>query len=81
MRTVRNVPDELHRALCTRASLRGRSIEADMHAVLEETVLPEGRAAPGSLLAAIGRSAGRTGEEFASFAQRDTSSARPIDLE
>ena len=53
-----------------------------MHAVLEETVLPEGRAAPGSLLAAIGRSAGRTGEEFASFTLRDTSAGPgPIDLE
>ena len=81
MLTVRNVPDEVHRALRARASLRGRSTEAEVRAILKETVLPEGRVALGSLLTAVGRRAGLTEEEFASFAQRDPSSARPIDLE
>ena len=81
MLTVRNVPDEVHRALRARASLRGRSTEAEVRAILKETVLPEGRAALGSLLTAVGRRAGLTEEEFAGFAQRDTSSARPVDLE
>jgi len=81
MLTVRNVPDEVHRALRARASLRGRSTEAEVRAILKETVLPEGRAALGSLLTAMGRRAGLTEEEFASFVQRDRSAAQPVDLE
>ena len=81
MLTVRNVPDVVHRALRARASLRGRSTEAEVRSILRETVLPEGRAALGSLLTTIGRRAALTEEEFAGFAQRDTSSDRPIDLE
>ena len=44
MLTVRNLPDEVHRALRVRAALRGRSTEAEVCAILAETVLPEGRA-------------------------------------
>lgn len=80
MLTVRNVPDEVHRALRARASSRGRSTEAEVRAILKETVLPEGRAALGSLLTAVGRRAGLTEEEFASFVQRDRSAAQPVDL-
>ena len=79
--TVRNLADEVHRALRVRAALRGRSTAAEVRAILEETVLPEGRAALGSLLTAVGRRAGLTDEESAGFAQRDTVPARPIDLE
>ena len=79
--TVRNVPDEVHRALRVRAALRGRSTEAEVRTILEETVLPEGRVALGSLLTGVGRRAGLTEEESAGFAQRDTAPARPVDLE
>ena len=48
--TVRNLPDEVHRALRVRAALRGRSTEAEVRAILAETVLPEGRVGLGSLL-------------------------------
>ena len=78
---VRNLPDEVHRALRVRAALRGRSTEAEVHAILEETVQPEGRVGLGSLLTAVGRRAGLTDGESAGFAQRDTAPARPIDLE
>ena len=81
MLTVRNLPDEVHRALRVRAALRGRSTEAEVRAILEEAVLPEGRAALGTLLTAVSRRAGSTDEEFAGFARRDTAPARPIDLE
>ncbi|MYF07277.1 MAG: plasmid stabilization protein, partial [Rhodospirillaceae bacterium] len=40
MLTVRNLPDEVHRALRVRAALRGRSTEAEVRAILAETVLP-----------------------------------------
>ncbi len=81
MLTVRNLPDEVHRALRVRAALRGRTTEAEVRAILAETVLPEGRAALGTLLTAVGRRAGLTDEEFADFAQRDTAAAQPIDLQ
>ena len=79
--TVRNVPDEVHRALRARATRRGRSTEAEVRAILKETVLPEGRVTLGSLLIAIGRRAGLTEEEFAGLARRDATPGRPIDLE
>ena len=79
--TVRNVPDEVHRALRVRAALRGRSTEAEVRAILEETVLPEGRVGLGSLLTAVGRRAGLTDEDSAGFARRDTTPGRPVDLE
>ena len=81
MLTVRNLPDEVHRALRVRAALRGRSTEAEVRAILAETVLSEGRVGLGSLLTAIGRRTGLTDEEFAGFAQRDSAPARPICLE
>ncbi len=79
--TVRNLSDEVHRTLRVRAALRGRSIEAEVRSILEETVLPEGRATLGTLLTAIGRRAGLTDGEFAGFAQRDIAPARPLNLE
>ena len=79
--TVRNVPDEVHRALRVRAALRGRSTEAEVRAILEETVLPEGRVGLGSLLTAVGRRAGLTEKESAGFAQRDPTPGRPVDLD
>ena len=81
MLTVRNLPDEVHRALRVSAARRGRSTEAEVRAILQETVLPEGRVGLGSLLTAIGRSAALSDEEFAAFGQRDTAPARPLDLE
>ena len=81
MLTVRNLPDEVHRALRVRAALRGRSTEAEVRAILEESVLPEGRIALGSLLTSIGQRAGLTEEDFSSFEQREKAPARPVELE
>lgn len=78
--TVRNVPEEVHRALRVRAALRGRSTEAEVRSILEETVLPEGRVGLGSLLTAIGRRVKLTDDELADFARRDKSPGRPIDF-
>lgn len=79
--TVRNVPDEVHRALRVRAARRGRSTEAEVRVILEEAVLPEGRVGLGSLLTAIGRRIKLTDDEMADFVRRDNSPGRPIDLE
>ncbi|MDV3125288.1 Arc family DNA-binding protein [Mycobacterium sp. 21AC1] len=79
--TVRNVSDEVHRALRVRAARHGRSTEAEVRAILEEAVKPEGRVKLGSLLADIGHQAKLTDEDFAVFDQRDQAPARPIDFE
>ena len=42
MSTVRNLSDEVHRALRVRAARRGRSTEAELRSILEESVLPNG---------------------------------------
>jgi len=80
--TVRNVPDEVHRALRVRAARHGRSTEAEIREILAAAVKPEGRVKLGSLLADIGRKARLTDEEFAVFEQvRDKTPARPVRFE
>lgn len=74
--TVRNQPDEVHRALRMRAAEHGRSTEAEIRAILEEAVKPTNRLKLGSLLADIGRKARLTDAEVDQFAQRDRTSAR-----
>ena len=53
--TVRNLPEETHRALRVRAAQHGRSTEAEIRVILEEAVRPEGRVKIGSALAAFGQ--------------------------
>ena len=79
--TVRNLPDEVHRGLRLRAVHHGRSTEAEVRAILEEAVRPEGRVKLGSLLATVGRRAALTQEEFAAFASRDATPGRPVSFE
>ena len=75
--TVRNVPDEVHRALRLRAATHGRSTEAEVRDILEQAVRPEGRIKLGSLLAEIGREAGGVDLEI----ERDGTPTEPINLE
>lgn len=82
MLTVRNLPDEVHRALRVRAALHGQSMEAEVREILETAVSPEGRAKLGSLLAEMGRQAKLTDEEFAIFGKvRDKAPVRQMDFE
>ena len=82
MLTVRNIPDEVHRALRMRAARHGHSMEAEVREILESAVAPEGRVKLGSLLADIGRKAKLTEEEFAVFEQvRDKTPTRPVSFE
>lgn len=69
MLTVRNLPDEVHRALRVRAAQHGHSMEAEVREILECAVSPEGRVKLGSLLADIGRQAKLTDEEAAVFGE------------
>jgi plasmid stability protein len=62
MLTVRNLPDEVHRALRVRAAGHGRSTEAEVRSILEDAVRPEGRLKLDSLLAKLGRESRLTDE-------------------
>lgn len=80
--TIRNVPDEVHRAIRVRAANNGRSAEAEIREILASAVKPEARVKLGSMLAEIGRQARLTDEEFAVFENlRDRSPARAVDFE
>lgn len=82
MMTVRNIPDEVHRALRVRAAMHGRSAEAEVRAILEDSVKAEGRVKLGSMLAEIGCQAKLTDEEFAVIEQvRDKTPANPVSFE
>ena len=82
MLTVRNLPDEVHRALRVRAALHGHSMEAEVREILETAVAPEGRIKLGTLLADIGKQAKLTDDEFAVLEQvRDKTPAKPVNFE
>jgi antitoxin FitA len=75
--TVRNLPEETHRALRARAAAHGRSTEAEIRAILESVVRPEERVKLGSLLAEIGREVGGVDLDI----ERDRTEGEPVDLE
>ena len=81
--TVRNLPDDVHRALRVRAAQHGRSTEAEVRDILEHAAKPEGRLKFGSLLASIAREAGGlTDAEVQQFNQlRDKTPAMPLSIE
>lgn len=81
--TVRNLPDDVHRALRVRAARHGRSTEAEIRDILEKAAKPEGRLKLGSLLVAIAREAdGLTDAEAAHFDRlRDRTPAEPTRFE
>lgn len=81
--TVRNVPEEVHRAIRVRAALHGRSAEAEVRSILEQAAKPEGRLKLGTLLTSIARDAGGFSDEEAErFNQlRDKTPAEPVSFE
>ncbi|GJE71060.1 hypothetical protein CHKEEEPN_2602 [Methylorubrum podarium] len=81
--TIRNVPDEVHRALRIRAAQHGRSTEAEIRAILEQAAKPAGRMKLGSLLSSIAREAGGLTEAEADAFDRlrDRQPAEPIRFE
>ena len=82
MLTVRNISDEVHRALRMRAAHHGHSMEAEVREILESAISPAGSVKLGSLLADMGRQAKLTDQEFAVFEQvRDKTPARPVRFE
>lgn len=81
--TIRNVPDEVHRAIRVRAALHGRSAEAEIRSILEQAAKPEGRLKLGALLTSIAREAGGlTDAEVERFNQlRDKIPVEPMSFE
>jgi len=75
--TVRNLPEETHRALKLRAAQHGRSTEAEIRQILEEAVRPKARLKVGSELAAFGRRLGGLDLEIA----RDPTPTEPATFE
>jgi antitoxin FitA len=56
--TVRNLPYETHRALRVRAARHGRSTEAEVRAIIEETVRPPQRLRIGTEIRRISQEVG-----------------------
>jgi len=56
--TIRNLPAEVHRALRLRAAGHGRSTEAEIRAILGESVKREGRLLVGTALRRFGEELG-----------------------
>jgi plasmid stability protein len=69
MLTVRNLPDDVHRALRVRAAQHGHSAEAEVRDILAIAVKPESRVRLGDALAALSRKIGLTNEDFEIFQQ------------
>lgn len=77
--TIRNLPAEVHRALKIRAAQHNRSTEAEMRAILEAAVRPEGRLRLGTALAEMSRKIGLTNADIEALEQaRDHSPAEPM---
>ena len=78
MLTVRNLPEEIHRALRVRAAQHGRSTEAEVREILAVAVKPEKRVRLGEALASLGREIGLTNEDVEVLERvRDTTPAEP----
>ena len=82
MLTVRNLPDDVHRALRVRAAQHGHSTEAEVREILAIAVKPENRVRLGEALVALGRKIGLTNEDFEVIYQvRDKTPAEPLRFE
>ena len=79
--TVRNLPEEVHRALRVRAAEHGRSTEAEVREILATAVLPPQRIRLGDALAALGRELELADADVDALeTMRDRTPAEPIDL-
>ena len=80
--TIRNLSDETHRALKIRAAQHNRSTEAEMRAILEAAVRPEGRLRLGTALAERSRKIGLSNADVGALEQTsDTAPAEPLRFE
>ena len=79
MLTVRNLPDDVHRALRMQAARHGHSAEAEVRDILAKAVKPFTRVRIGDALAAIGRKAGISNNDVDTLERvKDTMPAEPM---
>ena len=82
MLTVRNLPDDIHRALKARATQHGRSTEAEVREILAAAVKPEARLKMGDALAQLGQRFGVSDQDIEWLEQvRDRQPAEPMRFE
>ena len=82
MLTVRNLPDDVHRALRLQAASHGQSTEAEVRQILANAVNPPNRIKMGQALAAIGRELGLTNQDVEAMeAMRQQKPAEPMGFE
>ena len=62
--TIRNVPDDVHRALKQQAARNGRSLDAEVRTILSSAVKPETPVRLGDALSALSQQIGLTNEDF-----------------
>lgn len=74
--TIRGLSEETHRALKVRAATSGRSTEAEIRFILENTVRPEQRIRMGDALAALGQRIGVRDQDL--VFKRDKKPAKPM---
>ena len=74
---VRQLSEEVHRALKARASEHGRSTEAEARAIIAQAVLPETRARAGDVLCGIWQGADLAEVTF----ERDSTPHNPLTFE
>ncbi len=80
--TVRNVPDDVHRALRVRAAQNGRSTEAEVREILASAVMPQKRVRLGDALAMLGREIGLSNADVEAIGQgKDKAAAEPVRFE
>ncbi|EFO31273.1 toxin-antitoxin system, antitoxin component, ribbon-helix-helix fold protein [Roseibium sp. TrichSKD4] len=81
--TVRNLSDEVHRALRVRAAHHGRSTEAEIREILEAAARPPERIKLGSLLVSIAQEAGGLSDAEAEKLDqsRDRAPTEPMSFE
>jgi antitoxin FitA len=80
--TIRNLSEEAHRALKLRAVQHNRSAEAEMRAILETTVRPEGRVRLGTALSQMSQKIGLTNADVEALEKaRDVRPAEPMNFE
>ncbi|MFO1056499.1 MAG: plasmid stabilization protein [Dongiaceae bacterium] len=77
--TIRNLSDATHRALRVRAAQHNRSTEAEIRAILDAAVQPEGRLRLGTALAEMSRKVGLTNADVEALEHSlDNKPAEPL---
>jgi antitoxin FitA len=80
--TIRNLSDEVHRAIKVRAASHNRSAEAEIRDILETVVMPKERVKLGTALWSISREYGLTEEDVEALERTfDKTPSEPMTFE